>query len=166
MDKNNHIIQLIVNREPTTLLVASNELLINVIRDRLGLTGTKYGCGTGQCAACTVLVNGQPVLGCLTLAVSVDGAEIVTAEGVAAPDGSLDPIQDAFIGNAAIQCGFCTPGMILVSKNLLESSPTPSEDEIREHIKGNLCRCTGYNGIVKAIKSCTSEKKRTELSTL
>jgi aerobic carbon-monoxide dehydrogenase small subunit len=157
-----HIIQFTVNREPTTLLVDSNELLINMIRDRLGLTGTKYGCGTGQCAACTVLVNGQPVLGCLTLAVSIDGSEIVTAEGVASPDGGLDPIQEAFIDNAAIQCGFCTPGMVLVSKHLLETNPTPNEDEIREHIKGNLCRCTGYHGIVKAIKSCADQNKGDE----
>ena len=156
---NKHIIQLIVNREPTTLLVDANDLLINVIRDQLGLTGTKYGCGTGQCGACTLLVDGQPILGGLTLAISVNGSEIITAEGVTSPDGSLDPIQDAFIDNAAIQCGFCTPGMILISKNLLENNPSPSEDEIREHIKGNLCRCTGYNGIVKAIKSCAEQNQ-------
>jgi aerobic carbon-monoxide dehydrogenase small subunit len=156
--QNIHTIQITVNREPMTLNVESNELLVNLIRERLGLTGTKYGCGTGQCAACTVLVNGEPVLGCLTLAVSVNGADIVTAEGLASPNGKPDPIQDAFVEKAAIQCGFCTPGMVLVSKNLLENNPSPSEEEIREQIKGNLCRCTGYHSIVKAIKSCTEQK--------
>jgi carbon-monoxide dehydrogenase small subunit len=118
------------------------------------LTGTKYGCGTGQCGGCTVLVNGEPVLSCLTLAIAVDGADILTIEGVAEPDGTLDSIQEAFLDTAAVQCGYCTPGMILMAKDLLNKNPAPSEDQIREHIKGNLCRCTGYHRIVQAIKMC------------
>ena len=102
-----------------------------------------------------MLVNGEPVLSCLTLALAVDGADILTIEGVAAPDGTLDPIQEAFLDTAAIQCGYCTPGMVLMAKDLLNKYPSPSEDQIREHIKGNLCRCTGYHRIVQAIKSCS-----------
>jgi carbon-monoxide dehydrogenase small subunit len=143
-----------VNGEFCELLVEPNVLLINVLRDQLELTGTKYGCGTGQCGGCTVIVNGDPVLGCLTLAVSVDGAEILTIEGLGEPDGALDPLQEAFLDTNAIQCGYCTPGMVLVGRDLLNKNPNPSEAEIRHHIKGNICRCTGYNGIVKAIKQC------------
>jgi carbon-monoxide dehydrogenase small subunit len=101
-----------------------------------------------------VLVNSEPVLSCLTLAVAVDGADILTIEGVAEPDGTLDPIQEAFLDTAAIQCGYCTPGMVLMAKDLLNKNPSPSEDQIREHIKGNLCRCTGYHRIVQAIQMC------------
>lgn len=154
--KKKHI-TLTVNGENHEIWVEPNVLLVNVLRNALELTGTKYCCGTGQCGACTVLVNGDPVLSCLTLAVAVNGADILTIEGVAASDGSLDPIQEAFLDNRAIQCGYCTPGMVLMAKDLLNKNPSPTEIEIREHIKGNLCRCTGYHGIVKAIKSC-SEK--------
>jgi carbon-monoxide dehydrogenase small subunit len=143
-----------VNGEFYELLVEPNVFLLNVLRDQLELTGTKYGCGTGQCGGCTVIVNGDPVLGCLTLALSVDGAEILTIEGLGAPDGALDPLQEAFLDTNAIQCGYCTPGMVLVGRDLLNKNPNPSEAEIRHHIKGNICRCTGYNGIVKAIKQC------------
>jgi carbon-monoxide dehydrogenase small subunit len=146
-------IQLRINGESCEFLVEPNTLLINLLRDSMELTGTKYGCGTGQCGACTVLVNGDPVLGCLTLALAVDGMDIVTIEGVAAPDGTLDPIQDAFLDHAAIQCGYCTPGMVLMAKNLLHKNPSPDESEIRAHIKGNLCRCTGYHRIVQAIQN-------------
>ena len=131
-----------------------NTLLMNLLRNEMELTGTKYGCGTGQCGGCTVLVNGEPVLSCLTLAIAVDGADILTIEGVAEPDGTLDPIQEAFLDTAAIQCGYCTPGMVLMAKDLLNKNPSPSEDQIRAHIKGNLCRCTGYHRIVQAIKMC------------
>lgn len=148
-----------VNNEFYELLVEPNVLLINVLRDQLELTGTKYGCGTGQCGGCTVIVNGDPVLGCLTLAHSVDGAEILTIEGLGAPDGALDPLQEAFLDTNAIQCGYCTPGMVLVGRDLLNKNPNPSEAEIRHHIKGNICRCTGYNGIVRAIKKTASENK-------
>ena len=143
-----------INGEPCEFWVEPNTLLMNLLRNEMELTGTKYGCGTGQCGGCTVLVNGEPVLSCLTLALAVDGADILTIEGVAAPDGTLDPIQEAFLDTAAIQCGYCTPGMVLMAKALLNKNPSPSEDQIREHIKGNLCRCTGYHRIVQAIKSC------------
>ena len=148
-----------VNGEFYELLVEPNALLINVLRDQLELTGTKYGCGTGQCGGCTVIVNGDPVLGCLTLALSVDGAEILTIEGLGEPDGALDPLQEAFLDTNAIQCGYCTPGMVLVGRDLLNKNPNPSEAEIRHHIKGNICRCTGYNGIVRAIKKTAAENK-------
>lgn len=147
-------IQMRINGEPCEFWVEPNTLLMNLLRNEMELTGTKYGCGTGQCGGCTVLVNGEPVLSCLTLALAVDGADILTIEGVAAPDGTLDPIQEAFLDTAAIQCGYCTPGMVLMAKALLNKNPSPSEDQIREHIKGNLCRCTGYHRIVQAIKSC------------
>ncbi|MBW1669048.1 MAG: (2Fe-2S)-binding protein [Deltaproteobacteria bacterium] len=143
-----------VNGERHELVVEPNELLLNVLREKLGLTGTKYACGKGQCGACTVLVNGESFLSCLTLAVAVDGAEIRTIEGVAEPDGTLDPIQEAFLDSSAIQCGFCTPGMVLMGRELLNRNPRATEEEIREQIKGNLCRCTGYFSIVRAIKSC------------
>ena len=148
-------IQLRINGEPCEFWVAPNTLLMNLLRNEMELTGTKYGCGTGQCGGCTVLVNGEPVLSCLTLAIAVDGADLLTIEGVAEPDGTLDPIQGAFLDTAAIQCGYCTPGMVLMAKDLLNKNPSPSEDQIREHIKGNLCRCTGYHRIVQAIKSCS-----------
>ena len=148
-------IQMRINGEPCEFWVEPNTLLMNLLRNEMELTGTKYGCGTGQCGGCTVLVNGEPVLSCLTLALAVDGADILTIEGVAAPDGTLDPIQEAFLDTAAIQCGYCTPGMVLMAKDLLNKNPSPSEDQIREHIKGNLCRCTGYHRIVQAIKSCS-----------
>lgn len=148
------LIHIIVNGESQEIVVMPNDLLINVLREKLDLTGIKYGCGMGQCGGCTVLVDGEPVLGCITLAIAVDGAAITTIEGIARPDGTLDPLQDAFLDHGAVQCGFCTPGMILVGKDLLSKNPSPAEDEIRTHIKGNICRCTGYNGIVRAIKSC------------
>ena len=143
-----------VNGEMHETMVEPNALLINVLREELGLIGTKYSCGLGQCGSCTVLVNGEPVLSCLTLVVAVDGADITTIEGVADRNGTLDPLQEAFLDHGAIQCGYCTPGMVLMARDLLNKNPSPTEVEIREHIKGNLCRCTGYNGIVKAIKSC------------
>ena len=152
-----HTIHLSINAEPYELRVAPNELLVNVIRETIGLTGTKYACGTGQCGACTVVVNGEPVLGCLTLAVAVDGSRITTIEGVESPDGTLDPLQEAFLDTNAIQCGFCTPGMILVGRDLLKKNAHPTEDEIRHHIKGNICRCTGYNGIVRAIQKAAGK---------
>ena len=148
-------IQMRVNGASCEFWVEPNTLLMNLLRNEMELTGTKYGCGTGQCGGCTVLVNGEPILSCLTLALAVDGADILTIEGVAEPDGTLDPIQEAFLDTAAIQCGYCTPGMVLMAKDLLNKYPSPSEDQIREHIKGNLCRCTGYHRIVQAIKSCS-----------
>jgi aerobic carbon-monoxide dehydrogenase small subunit len=143
-----------VNGEVQELLVEPNALLLNVLRDELGLTGAKYACGLGQCGGCTVLMNGEAVLSCLVLAVAVNGAEIQTVEGLVKPDGTLDPVQEAFLDHSAIQCGFCTPGMVMISKDLLNKNPSPTEKEIREHIRGNICRCTGYNSIVRAVKSC------------
>ena len=143
---------LTVNGDEHMLVVEPNELLINVLRNELGLTGSKYGCGTGQCGACTVLIDGEPALACITLAVACDGQEIVTIEGIAGPGGDLHPIQEAFLDENAVQCGFCTPGMILMAGDLLKRNPHPTEAEIRHHIKGNICRCTGYNGIVRAIQ--------------
>lgn len=146
---------LTVNSVKREILVSPNELLLNVLRDRLGLTGTKYGCGIGECGSCTVLVDGEPVLSCLTLAISLDGSDIVTVEGISQSDGRLHPIQESFLEHGAVQCGFCTPGMIIMAKNLLDENPRPTEEEIREHIRGNLCRCTGYTQIVKAIQDCS-----------
>jgi len=143
-----------VNGEEHELLVEPNALLLNVLRDELGLTGAKYACGVGQCGGCTVLMNGEAVLSCLFLAAAANGAELRTVEGLVKPDGSLDPLQEAFLDHSAIQCGFCTPGMVVISKDLLNGNPSPSEQEIREHIRGNVCRCTGYNSIVRAVKSC------------
>lgn len=143
-----------VNGEVHELLVEPNALLLNVLRDELGLTGAKYACGLGQCGGCTVLMNGEAVLSCLVLAVAVNGAEIQTIEGLVKPDGTLDPVQEAFLEHSAIQCGFCTPGMVMISRDLLNRNPSPTEKEIREHIRGNICRCTGYNSIVRAVKSC------------
>ena len=150
-------IELKVNGVKQELLVAPRDLLINVLRDQLGLTGTKYGCGIGECCSCTVLVDGTPTLACLTLAVGIDGSEIVTIEGIAKPDGQLHPIQESFLKHGAIQCGFCTPGMVLTAKALLNENPRPTEKEIRDTIRGNLCRCTGYTQIVKAIQDCCSK---------
>jgi carbon-monoxide dehydrogenase small subunit len=145
-----------VNGDEHMLVVEPNELLINVLRNELGLTGSKYGCGTGQCGACTVLIDGEPALACLTLVVACDGKEVVTIEGIAGPDGDLHPIQEAFLDENAVQCGFCTPGMILMAGDLLKRIPHPTEEQIRHHIKGNICRCTGYNGIVRAIQKAAA----------
>jgi carbon-monoxide dehydrogenase small subunit len=144
-----------VNGEEHELLVEPNALLLNVLRDDLGMTGAKYACGVGQCGGCTVLMNGEAVLSCLVLAVAANGAKIQTVEGLVKPDGTLDPLQEAFLDHGAMQCGFCTSGMVMISKDLLNRNPSPSEKEIREHIRGNICRCTGYNSIVRAVKSCT-----------
>lgn len=148
-------ITLTVNGIPTTLNVLSNELLLNVLRERLELTGAKYGCGIGECGACTVWLNGGPVLGCLVLAVSADGGEVRTVEGLAASDGTLDPLQDAFIEENAFQCGYCTPGMLMMTKKLMEEIPSPTEDEVRDYLKGNHCRCTGYASIVRAVNKAS-----------
>ncbi len=147
-------IELNVNGKKHPVWVAPNELLLNVLRDQLELTGTKYGCGIGECSACTVQLDGQPVLACLVLAVSAVGHEIVTVEGLQKPDGELDPLQEAFVDLAAYQCGYCTPGMLLTAKTLLAEKPHPTEEDIRHYLRGNLCRCTGYASIVRAVMSC------------
>jgi len=152
-------ISLTVNGEPIELDVSPQELLLNVLRERLELTGTKYGCGIGECGACTVWLNGMPVLGCLVLAVSADGGEVRTIEGLAAPDGTLDPLQEAFIEENAFQCGYCTPGMLMMTKKLMEEIPEPTEDEVRDYLKGNHCRCTGYASIVRAVNTAVSRNR-------
>jgi xanthine dehydrogenase iron-sulfur cluster and FAD-binding subunit A len=149
-----HEIELVVNGEKHRLWVAPNELLLNVLRERLELTGTKYGCGIGECGACTVLMNGAPVLSCLVLAIAADGSEVLTVEGLQGPVGKLDPLQDAFIEHQAFQCGYCTPGMLMMTKHLLSENPSPTEDEIRDYLRGNRCRCTGFASIVRAVMSC------------
>ena len=146
-----HEITLTVNGITRHLHVAANDLLLNVLREDLELTGTKYGCGIGECSACTVLMDGKPVLACLVLAAAADGRHIRTVEGLAAPDGTLDPLQEAFIEHAALQCGFCTPGMLMTAKDLLETHPHPTEVDVRDHLRGNMCRCTGYAAIVRAV---------------
>ena len=151
-------IELVVNGVRTSLSVYPNELLLNVLREQLELTGAKYGCGIGECGACTVWLNGTPVLGCLVLAVSADGAEVRTIEGLAAPDGTLDPLQQAFIDENAFQCGYCTPGMLMMTKKLLEEIPHPTEDEVRDYLKGNHCRCTGYASVVRAVHSAAKKE--------
>jgi len=144
-------IEFTINGKHRKIIVNPNELLLNVIREDLGLTGTKYGCGTGECGACTVLVGGEPVLSCLTLAVTVDKKEVTTIEGIGT-DENPHPLQQTFVEAGAIQCGYCTPGMILSAKVLLDKNPNPTEDEIKRAIEGNLCRCTGYVKIIEAIK--------------
>lgn len=151
-------IEITVNRRRQQFDVEPNTLLLNLIREKLYLTGTKYGCGIGECGACTVHLDGEPVLSCLTLAVEADGRRVDTIEGVADGD-KLDPVQEAFIEEGAIQCGFCTPGFIMTARALLSENPNPSEGEIREYLRGNLCRCTGYVNIVKAVGS-VAEKMR------
>ena len=141
-----------VNGQEYDLVIPVNRTLTQVLRDNLRLTGTKQGCAVGDCGSCTVLLNGLPVNSCLVLAVEADGQEIITIEGLA-QDEQLHPIQQAFVEHGGIQCGFCTPGMILSSKALLDKNPTPTEREIREAISGNLCRCTGYQKIVESITS-------------
>ena len=143
-------ITLTVNDQIHELTVEPNRTLVEVLRQDLGLTGTKVGCGEGDCGACTVIMDGRPVNSCLVLAVQADGSHITTIEGVETEQG-LHPLQEAFVEKGAIQCGFCTPGMILTAKSLLETNPEADEAEIREAISGNLCRCTGYQKIVGAI---------------
>lgn len=149
-------ITLNVNGKEHPLEVKANEILLNVLRDRLGLMGTKYGCGIGECGACTVLLDGKAILSCQTLAFTADGKKITTIEGLE-HNGSLHPLQQAFIDEGAVQCGYCTPGMILSAKALLDINANPSNQEIKQAIRGNLCRCTGYANIVRAIKTA-SEK--------
>jgi carbon-monoxide dehydrogenase small subunit len=145
-----YLINLRVNGDDFTLGVKANTLLVNLLRDRLNLTGTKKGCELGNCGSCTVLLDGKPVNSCLILALEADGHEILTIEGVAESE-ELDKLQQSFIDHAAVQCGYCTSGMILSAKALLARNPNPTETEVRKAIAGNLCRCTGYVNIVKAI---------------
>jgi carbon-monoxide dehydrogenase small subunit len=143
-------LRLRVNGEPYELEVEPHRTLLEVVRDDLHLTGAKEGCGTGDCGACSMIVDGRLVTSCLLLALEANGADVLTIEGLAR-DGRLHPLQQAFLDHGAVQCGFCIPGMILAAKCLLDRNPHPSEEEIRHAIAGNLCRCTGYVKIVQAI---------------
>ncbi len=149
-------INLIVNGQSYPVSVKPNETLLDVLRNKLGLTGAKKGCDVGDCGACTVLIDGQPATACLVLAVSARNKEITTVEGLSG-NGELHPLQQAFIDYGAIQCGYCTPGMLLSAKALLDENPQPTEEEIREYLVGNLCRCTGYSKIIEAIQKAAKE---------
>ena len=154
-----HYVKLIVNGKEYSLHVSSDRSLLDVIREDLELTGTKRGCDKGDCAACTVLVNGDPINSCLLLAVQADGKEITTIEGVAQGE-KLNPVQEAFIKHGAVQCGYCTPGMILTSIAFLRRNVNPSREEIQRAISGNLCRCTGYVQIIDAVESVAHARQK------
>jgi aerobic carbon-monoxide dehydrogenase small subunit len=145
-------VQLKVNGRDVSAEVAPNTLLVEAIRERLGLTGTHIGCDTAQCGACTVLVNGRAIKSCNTLAVQHNGASVTTIEGLAKADGTMHPMQAAFKECHGLQCGFCTPGMVMSAVDLCQQKPAASEAEIREQLEGNLCRCTGYQNIVRAVQ--------------
>ena len=150
------VISFNLNGEDIQVLAEPNRTLLDLLRDDLGLTGTKKGCEAGECGACTVMLDGRPVNSCITLAAEVEGCRVITVEGVA-QDGQLSPLQRQFIDKWAFQCGYCTAGMILSAKALLERNPHPTELEIREAIEGNLCRCTGYVKIIEAIQAVVAE---------
>jgi carbon-monoxide dehydrogenase small subunit len=147
-----HDLTLTVNGERRRGHVESRTTLADFLRDGLGLTGTHLGCEHGVCGACTVLMDGRAVRSCLVFAVQADGTDVTTIEGIAAPDGTLSPVQEAFREAHGLQCGFCTPGFVITVHALLAENPTPTDDEIRDALSGNLCRCTGYQGIIAAVK--------------
>lgn len=152
MEARPYVLTMTVNGRPVTVEIEADELLVDVLRDRLGLTGTKIGCNEGECGACTVILGGRAVLSCLLPALRAQGQTITTVEGLA--DGEqLHPLQQAFIDHGAVQCGYCTPGLLLSAKALLDENPHPNRDEIKTAIAGNLCRCTGYVKIVEAIEA-------------
>jgi carbon-monoxide dehydrogenase small subunit len=152
-------VRLRVNGNEVCGMVRPNDTLLDLLRDELGLTGAKQGCGEGDCGACTVLLDGSPVSSCLVLALQAEGSEVLTVEGLADKE-RLHPIQQAFVEIGGVQCGFCTPGMLLTAKSLLDRNPDPDEREIRTAIAGNLCRCTGYQKIVEAISAAAAELRR------
>jgi carbon-monoxide dehydrogenase small subunit len=153
-----HQVNVTVNGNLEQVIVPSNMTLLRMLRETLSLTGTKNGCSAGECGACTVLLNGEPVNSCMILAVECEGAKIVTVEGLAS-DKRLDPIQEAMIQEGGVQCGFCTPGVLMSARALLDRSPNPSEDEIRRALVGNLCRCTGYTRIFESVKKAAKKQK-------
>ena len=153
-------VKLVVNGESRSLEVEARTLLVHALRDTLGLTGTHVGCDTSQCGACTVLLDGRAVKSCTLLAVQAEGAEITTIEGLASP-GELHPVQQTFIDHHGLQCGFCTPGMILTAIDLLEREPDPDDETIRRSLRGNLCRCTGYQPIVESIRAAAATRAGT-----
>ncbi|HZF19912.1 MAG TPA: (2Fe-2S)-binding protein [Burkholderiales bacterium] len=148
-------VSMTVNGKPASGEVEERTLLVSFIRDHLRLTGTHVGCDTAQCGACTIHMNGRAVKSCNMLAMQAEGADIVTIEGIAKADGTLHPMQEAFRQHHGLQCGFCTPGMVMSAIDLVKNFPNPTEDQIREQLDGNLCRCTGYHNIVKAIKAAS-----------
>jgi len=154
----NHQISLKINGESEQLTVSSNLTLMQMLRDKLALTGTKNGCNAGECGACTVLLDGEPVNSCMVLAVECDGMQVVTVEGLV-KDGVLDPVQQTIIEHGGVQCGFCTPGILISARALIDRKPDPSDDDIREALVGNLCRCTGYLRIVDAVKEAASRQQ-------
>ena len=154
----NHPISLTINGATEQVSVPSNMTLLQMLRDKLALTGTKNGCNAGECGACTVLLNGEPVNSCMVLAVECDRMEIVTVEGLA-KDGVLDPVQQTIIEHGGVQCGFCTPGILISARALIDREPEPSDDDIREALVGNLCRCTGYLRIVDAVQEAASRQR-------
>lgn len=149
-----------VNGKPQKVHVKPSWTLASVLREQLGLLGTKIGCGEGECGACTVLMNGKTVTSCLVLAVQADAAEIITIEGLENTDGTLHPVQEAFVESGAVQCGYCTPGMVMSTIALLEKHPEPTEQEVREGLTGNLCRCTGYQKIFEAVQIASKKMRR------
>lgn len=151
-----HRITLTVNGETEIVDVPSHMTLLQMLREKLALTGTKNGCAAGECGACTVIMNGEPVNSCMILAVECDGAEVTTVEGLA-DDGQLDPVQEAIIEQGGVQCGFCTPGILISAWALLDRNPNPSDYEIRDALVGNLCRCTGYLRIIDAVKEAAAK---------
>ncbi len=152
-----HNISITINHDTEQLAVPSNMTLMQALRERLALTGTKNGCSAGECGACTVLMNGEPVNSCMVLAVECDGADIITVEGLA-HDKQLDPIQEAILDAGGVQCGFCTPGILISSRALLDRNADPDEEEIAEALVGNLCRCTGYARLIRAVKEAAKVK--------
>ncbi|HEX6269652.1 MAG TPA: (2Fe-2S)-binding protein [Anaerolineales bacterium] len=150
-------VQTMINGEEVEFLCEPRQSLLEVLRETLGLTGAKEGCNNGNCGACNVILDGALVNSCLVLAVEIDGRNVTTIEGIATAQG-LHPLQDAFIARAALQCGFCTPGFIVAAKALLDQNPNPGEGEVREWLAGNLCRCTGYDRIVRAVMDVAQEK--------
>ncbi|MBP1927419.1 carbon-monoxide dehydrogenase small subunit [Sedimentibacter acidaminivorans] len=158
------IIKLDINNQIHEVAVTPMDLLVDVIRKQIGLTGTKKGCGQGDCGACTVIIDGKAQLGCLKLAIACEGKKITTIEGIANPEtGELHPLQQSFLDHGAVQCGFCTPGMILSTKALLDSNPNPTENEIKHALEGNTCRCTGYILILEAIESYVKAQSEGEV---
>lgn len=153
-------INVVVNGDPFEAQVPVHQTLLEFLRDTVGLTGTKQGCGNGECGACTVIIDGQAKRSCLILAVEADGAHILTVEGLA-EGGKLHPLQEAFIEKNAVQCGFCTPGMLMATKALLDRNPNPSREDIKEALGGHLCRCTGYEAIYEAVEAA-AEKTRVQ----
>ncbi len=147
-----------INGNPVTAEVPDRTLLVHFVRDEAGLTASNVGCDTSSCGACTVLLDGQSVKSCTVLAAQADGCAVTTAEGLAGPDGELHPVQQAFRAEHGLQCGFCTPGMVMAAVSLLAENPSPTEDEVRLGLEGNLCRCTGYHNIVRAILAASKER--------